>query len=121
MLSQINNSVNEFSPLQINDEARASAGPLVEEDFSLEKTKMFCQEWMVKVATQIMKLICKSGLGDVGFHNINVNVDTGKLAFYDTEPLFGSMHLNEELRYKKHQYSSSDDLRESSSNAESSY
>ena len=42
-----------------------------------------------------MKLICKSGLGDIGFHNIHGNRKTGRLVFVDTEPLFGSLLLQE--------------------------
>jgi hypothetical protein len=46
------------------------------------------------IATQIMRLICRSGLGDVGFHNIFMNKETRKLVFVDTEPLWGSLILD---------------------------
>lgn len=49
----------------------------------------------IKLAVQVMKLICKSGIGDVGFHNILVHKDTKQLVFVDTEPLYGSLLLNE--------------------------
>jgi len=54
-------------------------------------------------AVQIMKLICKSGLGDVGFHNILYNPASGKLTVVDTEPLYGSLLLDERS-VTKYQY-----------------
>ena len=52
-------------------------------------------ERQVEMAVQVAKLICKSGIGDVGFHNILMHRDTKQLVFVDTEPLYGSLLLDE--------------------------
>lgn len=56
------------------------------------------QQKQIQIATQIMRMICSSGLGDVGFHNFKINKETGKLVVLDTEPLFGSLLLDEESK-----------------------
>lgn len=49
----------------------------------------------IEIASQIAKLIMISGLGDVGFHNLLIDRETKKLVFVDTEPLYGSLLLEE--------------------------
>lgn len=75
------------------------------------------QQKQIKIATQIMQMICKSGLGDVGFHNFNINKETGKLVVLDTEPLFGSLLLDEESKFKG-QYERTNQLVKISTNSE---
>lgn len=75
------------------------------------------QQKQIKIATQLMQMICKSGLGDVGFHNFNINKETGKLAIIDTEPLLGSLLLDEESKFNW-QYIRNNELIKYSSNSE---
>lgn len=72
-----------------------------------------------------MKLICRSGLADVGFHNFQISRETGKLVVVDTEPLFGSMLLDEVTKIPTQstwngqptsQYAWNDELKEHCSN-----
>ncbi len=70
----------------------------------------------VKIATQIARLICRTGLGDVGFHNIHINKETGKPVIVDTEPVFGSLLLDEPPEFS-HQYPHTQTLLRSCTNS----
>jgi hypothetical protein len=64
------------------------------------------QQKQIKVAKQIMEMICRSGLGDVGFHNFNINKKTSRLVIVDTEPIYGSLLLDEGSKFdEQYQYS----------------
>jgi hypothetical protein len=58
------------------------------------------EQRQLKIANQVAQVICKSGLGDIGFDNLSINKDTGRLAFVDTEPLFGGLFLDEQPRHE---------------------
>lgn len=81
---------------------------LLSKSETISQLLSYTREKQLKIATQIMKLISKSGLGDVGFHNFYINRDTNKLVIVDTEPLYGSLFLNEKGKYL---YSRTDLLR----------
>ncbi len=72
---------------------------------TISKLSSYKLQRQIQIATQIMQLICKSGLGDVGFHNFNINQETGKLVVFDTEPLFWSLFLDEESKFNGQYYS----------------
>lgn len=76
---------------------------LMSERNTMNTLSLYTIEDQVEIAIQIMKLICKSGLGDVGFHNIYSSKETSKLVFVDTEPLYGSLMLDEP-ELKENQY-----------------
>lgn len=88
----------------------------LDETETINRLASYDQEKQIKIATQIMQLICKSGIGDMNFENININKDTDKLVFIDTEPLFGSLLLNEESKFHN-QYQQNDGLKGNTSNA----
>lgn len=69
--------------------------PLYNTEKTIEKLLSKPKLVQERVAEHIMKLICKSGLGDVGFHNILYDPATDKLVIVDTEPLYGSLLLDE--------------------------
>ena len=90
---------------------------LLNDQETISRLSSLPQQKQIKIATQIMQMICKSGLGDVGFHNFNINKETGKLVVLDTEPLFGSLLLDEESKFD-HQYERTNELMEFCTNSE---
>jgi hypothetical protein len=62
------------------------------------------EETQNRMFEQLMRLICKSGIRNLTLNNIRIHRDTKKLIIADTEPLFGSLLLDENTVEKKHQY-----------------
>lgn len=83
---------------------------LLNEEETVAKLSSYDTDKQIKIATQIMHMICRSGLGDVGFHNFQINRDTGKLAIVDTEPLYGSLVLDVDVK-REDQYADDENLR----------
>ena len=63
---------------------------------TVERIKSYPLEKQIRIAEQMMQIICRSGLGDVGFHNFGINQKTNRLVIFDTEPLYGSLVLDEQ-------------------------
>lgn len=84
---------------------------LLDKKETILKLSLLPRQKQIRIAQQIMRMICKSGLGDVGFHNFNINKETGKLAVLDTEPLFGSLLLDVGSKSAK-QYQRNNELME---------
>jgi hypothetical protein len=74
---------------------------------TIETLKSYGVDKQLKIAHQVMRLVCKSGLGDVTLANFGINRETGNLVFFDTEPLHDSLLLDEE-ETKKFQYMETD-------------
>lgn len=89
---------------------------LLNQKQTIEAVSLYPEHRQIEIAEQIMKMICRTGLGDVGFHNLHVNRETGKLVVVDTEPLFGSLVLDEEEQVRN-QYSDNNRIKSQSSNA----
>lgn len=90
---------------------------LLSETDTISKLSSLSQQEQIKIATQIMRMICKSGLGDVGFHNFQINKETGKLVIVDTEPIFGSLLLDEKPTFDG-QYRRSNKIMQFSKNSQ---
>jgi|GEM_PF-3407604 len=48
----------------------------------------------MKIAEQIVKMVCKTGFCSIGFNNLRIDRDSGKLIILDTTPYWGSMFLD---------------------------
>ena len=83
---------------------------------TISKLSSYTLQRQIKIATQIMQMICKSGLVDVGFDNFNINHETGKLVVIDTKPLRGSLFLDEESKFYG-QYQRNDEFMKKYSNS----
>jgi hypothetical protein len=83
---------------------------LLDEKQTAAQLTSYDEQRQLKIANQVAQVICKSGLGDIGFHNLNINKDTGRLVFVDTEPLFGGLFLDEKPRHEG-QYGRTEEVR----------